>query len=538
MKKYWLLGGIVLGGLLLRLYHNVDISIWHDEAFSALMIRYPWGEMFQRLAIDVHPPMYYIALRLWHYVFGDSMWSLRGFSVFFGTLTIPAVYLFVKQAFSSEKLALWAAALVAINPFGFQFSDEARMYTFGGFFAVMAAYFLVKALQAQKQYTEDAKLNMPNLPQDIHLRKSYILNFLGFIICTAIIILTHYYLLFTAAALMLYGLFYCIAHYRLNFKKYLPFLVSCFLALVCFVPWLKVFLSQLHSVGQSYWIPDMTWWSIPSTLWSVLLGFADDTTKTSTQRLLILVTLFSIFFVWQFLRRTDKYEKWLVLLAVVMPFLGSVLFYLKSISCAHTGVNGALACHGRSVYEDRYFLYAAIFYSIALAAWLAEIRTKGIGVMLFGLYILTNLAAVYNYWQGLDITHRPGMNAAAKYLSMNVEPGQHVFLGTSFEFFNYKYYQNTYYRTPTPPLLYTGGRSEVSQMSAVEGSALLSNDDLTATFEQNAPHGTYQWVIWTYAFGSNKPSVPKNWTQVDEKEFPDVRPYVGTSIYVTEYKVN
>src|SRR5262249_26014441 len=144
-KKYFWLIVIILAGLLLRIYHNTDISLWHDEAFSALMIRYGWGEMFRRLALDVHPPMYYIALRLWHYIFGNGMWSLRGFSVFFGLLTIPAAYLFVKEAFQKQKMALWAAVLVALNPFELQYVTEARMYTFGAFFAIMAAYFLVKA---------------------------------------------------------------------------------------------------------------------------------------------------------------------------------------------------------------------------------------------------------------------------------------------------------------------------------------------------------------------------------------------------------
>jgi hypothetical protein len=146
--------------------------------------------------------------------------------------------------------------------------------------------------------------------------------------------------------------------------------------------------------------------------------------------------------------------------------------------------------------------------------------------------------AFSNYWKGLNIGNKPGMAGAAKYLGANVEPGQHIFLGTSFEFFNYKYYQSTYYHTPEQPLLYTGGRSDVSQMSSVEGLAMLTDADLAPTFAQYAHSGDTEWVIWTYAFGSNKPELPKNWVQVYEKEFPDVRPYVGTSIYVTEYKVN
>jgi len=304
------------------------------------------------------------------------------------------------------------------------------------------------------------------------------------------------------------------------------------LVLIFFLPWLKVFLSQLASVKSSYWIPDMTVWSIPSTVWAMLLGFNHDVNNVNTQKWLIVFCLFTLFFLWRFVRKIDSKEKWLVILAIVMPFVGSVLFYLKSIQCSQ-GV-----CHGRSVYMDRYFLYAAMFYTIAFASWLSTIKFKKLGIALLVVYCLVNLAAVYNYWSDLNISQKPGMNGAAKYLGANVEPGQYVFLGTSFEFFNYKYYEQTYYYTPSSPLLYTGGRSDVSQISPVEGSALLSNSDLAATYEQFVKPQSIQWVIWTEAFGSHKPEMPKNWTQIDEKSFPDVRPYNGTNIYVTEYRVN
>src|SRR5579864_9278127 len=103
MKKYFWLILILIFGALLRYYHNLDISLWHDEAFSALMIRYPWPEMFYRLWLDVHPPMYYIFLRFWHNIFGDSLLSLRSMSVLFSLGSIWAAWLFTKQTFKNEK---------------------------------------------------------------------------------------------------------------------------------------------------------------------------------------------------------------------------------------------------------------------------------------------------------------------------------------------------------------------------------------------------------------------------------------------------
>src|SRR6476469_8679955 len=144
--------GITTVGLLLRLWHLTAISLWHDEAFSALLIKYPWGEMMHRIGLDVHPPMYYIFLRFWSYVFGHSLFALRGMSVFFGVLTIAAAYYFVNYVFKSKTAALWTALLIAVNPFQIQYVTEARMYTMGAFFAVVAALALVAALRTQSEY--------------------------------------------------------------------------------------------------------------------------------------------------------------------------------------------------------------------------------------------------------------------------------------------------------------------------------------------------------------------------------------------------
>lgn len=557
MKKYTALVLILLVGTVLRFYHNLDISIWHDEAFSALLIKYPWQEMIYRIGLDVHPPMYYIFLRFWNELFGNGVLALRGFSIFFGVAGIWAAWLFVKTAFThssgsskSFKAANWTALLIALNPYIIDFSTEARMYTFGAFFALLAAYFLVKALEEQKEYVQDMKLNMPNLPHDVSLHRHYVWHYLGFAICTAIIILTHYYLLFTAAALCLYGLIYQIFHYRTNLKKYWEFLAACILIAVAFLPWLKIFLFQLKQVGQGYWIPPMTIWSIPGTLWTILLGIYHNDSGYYTQKILIGLFVFSIFFFWRFLRKTDSWAKWLVLLASIFPFIGSIAFFLRS---CHLGdsklmmVNKALVCDGVSVYQERYFLYASIFYIIALSIWLAEIKIKWLAAGLFVCYALYNLYAFNYQWQGLNIKNKPGMKEAAKYLEANVEPGHHVFVGTSYEFFNYKYYASAVNKIPTRPLLYTGGRTDVSQISHVEGVAILTNEDLVPDFNTQVKRGDKVWLLWTYAFGSNRPEVPKNWSVVEQagqntkemaKEFPDVRPWIGSSIFITQYKVN
>ncbi|MDE2312366.1 MAG: glycosyltransferase family 39 protein [Patescibacteria group bacterium] len=544
MKKYWPLVLVLIGGALLRFYHNLDISLWHDEAFSALLIKYSWPEMMYRIGLDVHPPMYYIFLRFWHYLFGDSLLSLRGFSVFFGTATIWAGWLFTKEAFKNEKAALWAAILLAVNPFQLRFVTEARMYTMGAFFALLAAYFLVKALELQKRLHEAEAMHMPHLPEDIRDRNRLIFNYVGFIASTIIIIYTHYYLFFTAAALGFYGLLYLYFHHKWDAKKYLWYLVSWAIIAASFLPWLKTFLFQYRQVDNGYWIPPMDRWSIPATFWDMLLGLGRDTTKASTDLWLIVITLLTLYIFYRFLRKTESFHKWLAVLAVAAPFLGSLLFLVLA----------RLKGSSSSVFLDRYFLFASVFYSIAVAVWLKEIRFRALAASIFALYCLLNLYTFWYAWQDLNIMSKPGMAAAARFLSMNVEPGQKVFVSSSFMFFNFQYYWTEAGRMLYPPalmsrggedgfslvrpLLYTGGTTDVHQMPHYAGTAILTDQDLLPTFSGAVATGNTVWLLWTDVFGSTKPEVPKNWLQVDERAYPEVRPYVGTNIFVTEYKVN
>ncbi len=561
MRKYWAIILILLAGIVLRLYNLTTISLWHDEAFSALLIKYPWSEMMQRIAADVHPPMYYFFLRLWSYIFGDSVLALRGMSAFFGVATVFVVYLFVKTAFKSQKAAIWAAILVTLSPFyQIQYAYEARMYSLGAFFMVLGAYFLVKALREQKQYFDDPHtktkasdeenifpdhkpsthqvneikpgafgvgVNMPNLPEDIRLKRNYLWHYLGFALCMGIIMLTHYYLLFTAAALCIYALIYHIYHYRAELKKYSLLLASYFLILLCFLPWLKVFLSQYARVGKGYWISSLDRWSIPSTFWDMLIGLEREISNPTTQKVLVVITLFSIFLLYSFLRKTQFFEKWLVLFGVVAPFGGAVLF----------AVLARLKGSDSSVYLIRYFFFASIFYSVILAIWLTQIKNTKLGTVLLSLYLVFCLGVFVNYWQNITQKPKPGMRGAAKYMQANVEPRHKVFVGSSSVFFNYKYYTSLAETPQVKPLLYFDGASQAKDVPHYAGSALLTDQDLVSDFSTAAKSGDTVWLLWTN-FNSKKPSTPKSWIEVDERGFAEVRPFIGTVVYLTQYRVN
>jgi uncharacterized membrane protein len=528
MKKHYPIFLILILGLLLRLYHNTNLSLWHDEAFSALLIKYPWQEMLYRIGLDVHPPAYYIFLRIWHYIFSDSLLSLRLFSVFFGVGTIWGVWLLVKIIFESRRLAIITAFLVAVNTFQIQYATEARMYTMGAFFTVMACYFTVQFL---KHWHELNKLTLPYNSEEFKDKKVLFWNWLGMVVSMIVMIYTHYYLLFSVLAICLFFVIDLLWHRVSTFgRKIWLILLTGFSLILAFLPWLNVFLFQVKQVGSGYWIPPMDIWSVPTTLYTLIFGFSYDINNLKVQALLVVVTVAFLFVIYKFIKQTKNFYKWLIVLVTLAPFLGSGLFYLLA---------RAQGSHS-SVYLVRYFVFTSPFLIIILATWLQQIKHQNLFKIILFAYVILCFFSFYRYWHNVNISTRPGMNKAIKYLEANLQSQDKLYSASSFMFFNLKYYLNQSFKTKVSAptlLLYSGGIREVNNLPHYAGTAILNNSDLLADLNQNIKIGDIVWLVWTNGFGANKPDVPKNWNEITVQEFPEVRPYLGTSVFVSEYQV-
>jgi len=104
----------LLGGWL-RFRGLAAAEFWYDEAFSALLVRKNWGEMWALIAQDVHPPLYYIGLKLWAGVFGYADFALRSFSAVFGVLLIFLCRFRIKIFLSSIRRSFNFLSLPVCN---------------------------------------------------------------------------------------------------------------------------------------------------------------------------------------------------------------------------------------------------------------------------------------------------------------------------------------------------------------------------------------------------------------------------------------
>lgn len=66
-------------------FHNLDAqSFWNDEGNSARLSERSLRLILEGTASDIHPPLYYVLLRGWRELVGESEFGLRSLSAFAG----------------------------------------------------------------------------------------------------------------------------------------------------------------------------------------------------------------------------------------------------------------------------------------------------------------------------------------------------------------------------------------------------------------------------------------------------------------------
>ncbi len=135
---------VIVFAFLLRVI-SLNQSFWLDEATSGLVVRnFNLGDIITKFSPgDFHPPLYYLILKLWSYVFGTSEIALRFPSIVFGVATIYVVFLIGKKLFSN-KVGLIAGVLLATSGLHIYYSQEARMYSLTAFLVSFLIYLFLK----------------------------------------------------------------------------------------------------------------------------------------------------------------------------------------------------------------------------------------------------------------------------------------------------------------------------------------------------------------------------------------------------------
>lgn len=245
---------VFTGAFLLRLL-SLNQSLWLDEAITAKVVRsIPLFEIVSRFSPgDFHPPLYYIFMKMWSFLFGTSEIAMRMPSVIFSVLTGHAVFL-IGSRIKNERFGLLAAAIYLFNPLSVYYAQEARMYALSTMLLAFSLYFLLNIVaehkpehrgmasrmkgflsQMKRLFVKPAKEDTPSLL--LRLRSERL----------SLIAMN---VLFILAAWTFYGSYFFIAACLLLLllrKKYKQFGITVAVLLISFVIQLPLLLQQLHT---------------------------------------------------------------------------------------------------------------------------------------------------------------------------------------------------------------------------------------------------------------------------------------------------
>jgi len=140
----------------------------------------PIWEIPSALSSDVHPPLYFVILRLWMDVFGDSDSAARAMSALAGVAGVLLIF-DVGRWLQAPMAGIWAALLMAVAQPAIAMSQQARPY------ALAVAFFLLAV---------DAYLRIEKL--GLNRRRRNVL-----LIALTAACLTHYFVMPGIAALAL-----------------------------------------------------------------------------------------------------------------------------------------------------------------------------------------------------------------------------------------------------------------------------------------------------------------------------------------------
>lgn len=120
-------------------------SIWFDEGYSLLICGRSWRDMLALTAVDVHPPLYYVALKLWMNLVGGDVPLMRLLGCLFLGACIAAMALLLRRMFGT-RVTMLCLPVLTVGVFALRFGYELRMYSLASLLSVFGTYALLRAV--------------------------------------------------------------------------------------------------------------------------------------------------------------------------------------------------------------------------------------------------------------------------------------------------------------------------------------------------------------------------------------------------------
>lgn len=324
-------------------------SFWRDEAFTSILSKNSPLKIMSLTAKDFNPPLYYIIMHYWIRLFGDSVISIRSFSLISYALTIIIIHLILEYVLKLKKIKLYFYTfLVAINPLLLYYAFEGRMYAFFILLTTLAMY--------------------------LFLTKKH----LAFAVVMALIFYVHYFSIFILISYILYIFIYQTKHEK---KLWIKTIIAGF---VPFIPWALYMLYKHPIIKESFWIKKPDWKTLINSLSLLYSGYEkgwyfDYKFLTTTSLLFLVLFIYGFFKTKAVNKKTHLLYKF-ILINLFTPLIS---VFVLSITI-------------KPIFHNRYLAFLSIYISLLIII-VAELLKKNLKVIV--LLIILFLTLYYNKMQ-------------------------------------------------------------------------------------------------------------------------------------------
>ncbi|MBO5292013.1 MAG: hypothetical protein J6B10_02400 [Lachnospiraceae bacterium] len=220
--------------------------IQYDEAYTLALIQHKWSDVVRITALDVHPPFYYLLVKLFTLPFQGNMWAVRAFNL------LPLMGMFfngywIVRRLWGEQTGLWFSFLSVFLPANMTYLlPEMRMYGLASHLVVST--YLMGCILTKERW-------------DILSEKKTWCLFWIFGILAAY---TQYYALIAVALVYIWMAAAMLFRARALRESFLwgarcrAWCISVVCSILVYFPWLLVLLRQFGEVKEDYWIPPIT----------------------------------------------------------------------------------------------------------------------------------------------------------------------------------------------------------------------------------------------------------------------------------------
>lgn len=491
-----LLAGVVVRGIGLNAK-----SVWYDEAISTASLDLSYSEIILRKAdaTSVHPPFYFLVLKLWSQLLGDSQFSLRSIALCFGILTILGMYNFVRRLclFSqienstASYVALWTAFLVATSPLQIVTSQQIRGYSLGTCLFAWSSFLLLLGFMSTG-------------------RRS-LLAWAGWALLSVLFCYTSNIAVLSVAGQSLFICLYVLQLYvnkpgqqeainetewnknRLQNRTQIRYAILSLLALIMFygLPWGARFLSQASTVQNTQAISrPLTSKQIALEVYrTVCTSWAAPHTKN------LLFAWLTTVFVLACLMWAMKRFKWSGIYLGLTGLLPVLLILNFS------------AFSNRSIMQSRYLTFSQIMWLAAIALVFFHKKDSSLRKdLISSAFIIFAFWSITLNWQVHGTHHKAGMREVVENILENRQPDDIIIARDRFVFFGMKYYLRDH---ATPKILV-----DSKDRSLMRAGYELNDDDLILPAELLKTSANKLWMVETSSYQLPQRSefqIPPSW---------------------------